>query len=97
MAPIEGLRLAQANNSSSPVPSVAEKQGDFSGLLTGTSQNLCGSGGADNLNFDTGQLFDPNTETNATCANNGNVILVGTPIPNNNVAAYRAASATSTR
>jgi len=84
----EGLRLAQANNSSSPVPSVAEKQGDFSGLLTGTSQNLCGSGGVNNLNFDTGQLFDPNTETNATCANNGNVILVGTPIPNNNVAAY---------
>ena len=85
----EGLRLAQANNSSSPVPSMAEKQGDFSGLLTGTAQNLCGAGGPGNLNFDTGQLFDPATETNATCANNGNVILVGTPIPNNNVAAYR--------
>ena len=84
----EGLRLAQANNSSSPVPSVAEKQGDFSGLLTGTTQNLCGSGGPANLNYDTGQLFDPKTESNFTCPN-GNVILVGTPIPNNNVAAYR--------
>jgi hypothetical protein len=85
----EGLRLAQANNSSSPVPSVAEKQGDFSSLLTGTTQNLCGTTGPGNLNFDTGQLFDPATETNTTCTSNGNVILVGTPIPNNNVAAYR--------
>ncbi len=84
----EGLRLAQAQNSSSLVPSVAEKQGDFSGLLTGTSQNLCGSGGSGNLTYDTGQLFDPNTETNFTCPNNGNTILVGTPIPNNNIAAY---------
>lgn len=84
----EGLRLAQANNSSSPVPSIAEKQGDFSGLLTGTPQNLCGTGGPGSLEFDSGQLFDPKTETNTTCASNGNVILVGTPIPNNNVAAY---------
>jgi Carboxypeptidase regulatory-like domain len=85
----EGLRLAQANNSSSLVPSVAEKQGDFSGLLTRTAQNLCGAGGPGNLNFDTGQLFDPATESKATCPNSGNVILVGTPIPNNNIAAYR--------
>ena len=88
-AAYEGLRLAQANNSSNLVPSVAEKQGDFSGLLTGTSQNLCGAGGPANLNYDTGQLFDPATESNFTCPNNGNVILIGTPIPNNNVAAYR--------
>ena len=85
----EGLRLAQANNSSSPVPSVAEKQGDFSALLSGNSQNLCGSGGPGNLNYDTGQLFDPKTESNFTCPNNGNVILVGTPIPNNDIATYR--------
>jgi hypothetical protein len=84
----EGLRLAQADNSSSPVPSVAQKQGDFSGLLSGTTQNLCGSGGPANLNFDTGQLFDPATESNFTCPN-GNVVLVGSPIPNNNIAAYR--------
>ncbi len=85
----EGLRQAQANNSSSPVPSAAEKQGDFSRLLTGTAQNLCGPGGPANLTFDTGQLFDPKTESNFTCPNNGNGILVGSPIPNNNIAAYR--------
>jgi hypothetical protein len=84
----EGLRLAQANNSSSPVPSVAEKMGDFSSLLTGTTQNLCGSGGPSNLNYDSGQLFDPKSETNITCPNNGNLILAGKPIPNNDVAAY---------
>ncbi len=85
----EGLRQAQANNVSSPVPSIAEKQGDFSNLLTGTTQNLCGAGGPANLNFDTGQLFDPKTESNFTCPNNGNVILVGSPIPGNNIAGYR--------
>ena len=85
----EGLRLAQANNSSSPVPSPAEKQGDFSALLSGTSQNLCGPGGPTNLAYDTGQLFDPGTESNFTCPNNGNVILIGTPIAGNNIAAYR--------
>jgi hypothetical protein len=84
----EGLRLAQGNNTSSLVPSIAEKQGDFSGLLSGTVQNLCGNGGPGNLTFDTGQLFAPNTETNFTCPNNGNVILAGSPIPNNNIAAY---------
>jgi hypothetical protein len=84
----EGLRLAQANNSSSPVPSHVEKQGDFSALLTGTTQNLCGAQGPANLNYDTGQLFDPKTESNYTCPNNGNVILVGTPIPGNDIATY---------
>ncbi len=88
----EGLRLAQANNSSSPVPSIAEKQGDFSGLLTGTTQNLCGGGGPSNLTYDTGQIFDPKTETNFTCPN-GNTILIGTPIPNNNIATYRGGAA----
>ena len=89
----EGLRQAQANNSSSPVPSIAEKQGDFSSLLTGTTQNLCGAGGPSNLNFDTGQLFDPKTESNFTCPNNGNVILVGSPIPGNNIAQYLGGAA----
>jgi len=90
----EGLRLAQANNGSSSVPSHPEKQGDFSSLLTGTKQNLCGTGGPANLNYDTGQLFDPKTESNFTCPNAPfNAILVGTPIPNNNVATYLGGTA----
>jgi hypothetical protein len=87
----EGLRLAQGSNISSLVPSAAQKSGDFSSLLTGTMQNLCGPGGPSNLNYDTGQIFDPKTESNYTCPN-GNVILVGTPIPNNNIAKYLGGS-----
>lgn len=83
----EGLRLAQAVNNNNPVPTHAQKQGDFSSLLSGTMQNLCVKGGPANLVYDTGQLFDPKTETNFTCPNNS-VILVGTPIPNNNIANY---------
>src|SRR5579883_356173 len=84
----EGMRLTQANASNARVPTIAEKQGNFGSLLTGTSHNLCGAGGPGNLNYDTGQLFDPGTESNYTCPN-GSVILVGTPIPNNDIAAYR--------
>jgi len=84
----EGLRLAQANDYSSPVPSHQEKQGDFSSLLTGTTQNLCGALGPANLTYDTGQLFDPKTESNYNCPNNGKVILVGNPIPGNDIATY---------
>lgn len=40
-------------------PNNDELAGNFSGLFTGTTVNLCGSGGPANLNFDTGQLFQP--------------------------------------
>jgi hypothetical protein len=92
----EGLRLTQGIVSSSVVPTAAEKSGDFSSLLTGTTANLCASSGAAapaNLNYDTGQLFDPATETNMTCpANPQNTsagtttVLAGTPIPGNKIA-----------
>ena len=84
----EGLRQTKAANSQNAVPTVAQKQGDFSGLLSGTTQNLCGAGGPANLVFDTGQLFDPKTESTFTCPNSGASILTGSPIPNNNIAAY---------
>ncbi len=89
----EGLRLTQGQISSSIVPTAAQKSGDFSSFLTGTTANLCASSGSaapPNLNFDTGQLFDPATEFNLTCpadpANPGagqTTVLVGTPIPGN--------------
>jgi hypothetical protein len=66
----EGLRLTQGQVSSSIVPTDAEKNGDFSSFLTGTNANLCalsGSAAPANLNFDTGQLFDPASESNYTC------------------------------
>ena len=52
------------------VPTPAQKSGDFSSFLTGTTANLCASSGGaapSNLNFDTGQLFDPKTESLYTC------------------------------
>lgn len=91
----EGLRLTEGQISPSIVPTAAQRAGDFSSFLTGTKANLCASSGSaapPNLNFDTGQLFDPATEFNYTCpanpANPGagtSTILVGTPIPGNKI------------
>jgi hypothetical protein len=64
-----------------------DSNGNLVNTLTGQTANLCGAGGPANLNFDTGQLFDPATESIFTCpagsANAGSQILVGTPIPGN--------------
>ncbi len=83
----EGLRLIQGQTGTSVVPTAAEKAGDFSSFLSGQTANLCGVGGPANLNFDTGQLFQPGTESLYTCpagsANAGSTILVGTPVPGN--------------
>ncbi len=89
----EGLRLTEGEVQPSVVPTDAEKNGDFSSFLTGTTANLCASSGTAapaNLNFDTGQIFDPSSEYNYTCpANPANpgagttTVLVGTPIPGN--------------
>jgi len=77
--------------SSDIVPNNAELNGDFSGLFTGTIINLCGAGGPANLNFDTGQLFQPNAAAPfgaplvcpAGSANAGQTVFVKTPYPNN--------------
>jgi hypothetical protein len=89
----EGLRLTQGLVASSVVPTVAERSGDFSSFLTGTMANLCASSGSaapSNLTYDTGQLFDPGTESSYTCPANpagqgstSTTILVGNPIPGN--------------
>lgn len=89
----EGLRLTQGQTVGSLVPTPAEKAGNFSSFLTGQSANLCASSGSaapSNLNFDTGQLFNPASEHLFTCPSNpanpgagASTILVGTPIPGN--------------
>ncbi len=89
----EGLRLIQGQSGTSVVPTAAERAGNFSSSLTGQTANLCASSGSAapaNLNFDTGQLFNPASEHLFTCpanpANPGagtSTILVGTPIPGN--------------
>jgi hypothetical protein len=89
----EGLRLTQGIVSGSVVPTSAQKGGDFSSYLTGTTANLCaasGSAAPANLNYDTGQLFDPKSESVYNCPVNPNnpgagqtSVLVGNPIPGN--------------
>ncbi len=83
----EGLRQIQGMTEGNFVPTDAEKAGDFSSLLSGHIINLCGTGGPANLNFDSGQLFDPASESLFTCPTSsamaGSQILVGNPIPGN--------------
>jgi len=83
----EGLRQIQGLSLTSFVPTDAEKSGNFSSFLTGQSMNLCGANGPANLNFDTGQLFLPGTESLFTCpAGSGlqnSTVLVGQPVPGN--------------
>jgi len=83
----EGLREIKGLSLGDYVPTDAEKAGDFSSFLTGTSANLCGAGGPANLDFDTGQLFEPATESLYTCpagsANANSTVLVGQAIPGN--------------
>ena len=79
----EGLREAKAlGDLSILVPTALQRSGDFSSYLTGSTVNLCGNGGPANLNFDSGQLFDPGTITQFTCPS-GSTILVGDPIAGN--------------
>jgi hypothetical protein len=82
----EGLRETQGKTLLSIVPTDAQKAGNMSNLLTGTIGNLCGAGGPAQYNYDTGQIFDPKSETNVTCPSGtlaGQTILVGTPVPGN--------------
>lgn len=80
---IKGLTLTAT------IPTVQQLGGDFSGALTGKTVNLCGSGGPASLNFDSGQLFDPATESIVACpddtAAKPHKVLTGTRIPGNKI------------
>lgn len=83
----EPLLQRKGTVATATIPTAAQKAGDLNSALTGTTANLCGAGGPANLNFDTGQLFDPATLSFFTCpagsASAGSSILVGSPIPGN--------------
>lgn len=83
----EALRLVQGQTSTSVVPTASDRAGDFSSFLTGQTINLCGAGGPANLNFDSGQLFDPASEYQFLCPTGsalaGSTILAGQPVPGN--------------
>lgn len=86
----DALRESKGLSLTNQVPTAAERAGDLSSALTGQTMNLCGAGGPANLNFDTGQLFNPGTESLFTCplgsANAGSTILIGSPVPRNIIA-----------
>jgi hypothetical protein len=83
----EGLRRTEGGEALNTVPTATELSGNLSGALTGVSANLCGAGGPANLNFDTGQIFNPATVSSFTCpagsAKAGSSILIGQPVPGN--------------
>jgi hypothetical protein len=83
----DALREIKGLSLTNEVPTPAERSGNLSSVLTGQTMNLCGGGGPANLNFDTGQLFNPATESLFTCpagsASAGSTILVGSPVPGN--------------
>lgn len=94
---LELTRDILASSALIAVPDQALKTGDFSRLLTvkdasgnlvpAPTINICGAGGPANLDFNSGQLFNPGTITTITCpagsARAGQNRLVGTPIPGN--------------
>lgn len=77
------------NGGSANVPSDAMLNGDFSSYLTGKTANLCGAGGPSNLNFDTGQVFNPNTGSFVACpagsANAGKQVVLRQPFAGNQI------------
>src|SRR5215471_12855379 len=77
-AAYEGLRLIKGLSVQNTVPTVAQRNGDFSSLFTGISANACANGSGPS--FDSGQLFDPAREFNITCSD-GSAAIYGTPIP----------------
>src|SRR5581483_7017864 len=85
----QGTRERYAvNGGSAAVPSNAMLNGDFSAYLTGKTTNPCGAGGPSNLNFDTGQVFNPDTARFFTCpsgANAGQQVVVKTPFAGNQI------------
>ena len=84
----ESLRQVQGGSSTTTVPTAAMLGGDLSGVLTGSTVNLCGTGGPANLNYDSGQLFFPGTEALYTCPSGtlaGTQIVAGNPIPGNKI------------
>jgi hypothetical protein len=87
----EGFRVRQSVTNTTLLPPEALRRGDFSALLTGKLFSPCSqpgnpAGPADPL-FDTGTVFDPDTERPFTCSNGSadkpNVIGLKDPLAYN--------------
>jgi hypothetical protein len=88
----QGTRIRQAQTFISVVPTVSERGGDFSDLLTGNTFSPCGPNPAPtDPQFDTGAIFDPFTNHSVPCSAGGSV-TVRDPIPGNVIPACSGAS-----
>jgi Carboxypeptidase regulatory-like domain len=79
----EGSRLRESNPFISTVPSDAERAGDFSDRLTGTTFSPCATPSPADT-FDTGTIFDPFSTHDYTCADGG-VVSLRNPISSTNI------------
>ena len=71
----QGTRLRQGLTFLNTVPNAAERTGDFTDRLTGTSFSPCPKPAAGDPTFDTGTIFNPYTTRNFTCADGSPVSL----------------------
>jgi hypothetical protein len=81
----DGLRLRKGNTAVDQVPTPQMLGGDFSQLLTGDmSLSPCAHPGTGDPVFDTGQIFDPGTVHQITCAD-ASVANAANAIPGNQI------------
>ena len=82
----QGSRLRESTPAISTVPTMKERSGDFTELLTGNTFSPCDQPGApaplSDPHFDTGTIFDPYSTTTYNCSN-GQAVALRTPISNN--------------
>jgi hypothetical protein len=79
-----GSRLRESAPFVSTVPTAAERNGDFTSLLTGSTFSPCDLAGqpapASDPHFDTGTIFDPYSTSNFTCADGVTQVSLRTPV-----------------
>lgn len=78
----EGSRLRNSAPYVSTVPTLAERGGDFTDRLTGTTFSPCATPSAADT-FDTGTIFDPILVANNYQCASGETILLRQAVPNN--------------
>src|SRR5215472_10062768 len=78
----QGTRLRQGLTFLNTVANAAERTGDFTDRLTGSSFSPCSNPGPGDPTFDTGTIFNPYTTRNFTCAD-GSVVSLRDPFSYN--------------
>jgi hypothetical protein len=80
----QGTRIREALSYVSTVPNAAERGGDFSDRLTGTTFSACLVPGPGE-SFDTGSIFDPFSTHSHACSDGSGTVLIRDPVSANNI------------